>query len=53
MKDDTIKGNIFNADLNVKIGSINDKTELFDRLKNLQTLIKKESSLKELCKNHK
>ena len=53
MKDNTIKGNIFNTDSNVKIDSINDKTELFDRLKNLQTLIKKESYIKELCKNLK
>ena len=37
----------------IKINNINDKTKLFNRLQNIQTLIKKESSLKELCKNHK
>ena len=47
------KRNIFNENSNVEINLIKDKVKLFNRLQNLQTLIKKESSLKELCKNHK
>ena len=48
-----IKGNVFTENSNVKIDAIEGNAKLFNRLQNLQTLIKKESSLKELCKNHK
>ena len=48
-----LNGNIFNENSNKKIDIINDNTKFFNSLQNLQTLIKKESSLKELCKNHK
>ena len=48
-----IKENALNKNSNEKIDAINNKAKLFNRLQNLQTLIKKESSLKELCKNHK
>ena len=48
-----IKENVLNENSKVKIDAIKDNAKLFNRLQNLQTLIKKESSLKELCKNHK
>ena len=38
---------------NIKLDKKNDNTKVFNRLQKLQTLIKKQSSLKELCKNHK
>ena len=38
---------------NNKIDKKKENTNLFNRLQKLQTLIKKQSSLKELCKNHK
>ena len=44
---------IINEDSNIKLDIINDSEKLFNRLQNFQTLIKKESSLKELCKNYK
>ena len=45
--------NILNKNSNIKLDEINNKTKFFNSLQNLQTLIKKESSLKELCKNKK
>ena len=52
--DDTIfNSNIFNENSNKKIDTVNGNTTFFNSLQNLQTLIKKESSSKELCKNHK
>ena len=53
MDEEIIKENVLNENPNVKIDTINDSCKLFNRLQNLQTLIKKESSLKELCKKHK
>ena len=47
------KGNINHENSNIKIDAINDNSKFFNRLQNLQALIKKESSLKELCKNNK
>ena len=48
-----LNANIINENSNIKTDTINDNTKFFINLQNLQTLIKKESSLKELCKNHK
>ena len=45
--------NIFDKNSNIKTDTPNESIKLFNRLQNLQTLIKKESSLKELCKNRK
>ena len=53
MDEEKLNGNIFNKNSNKKLNTINNSTKLFNRLQNLQILIKKESSLKELCKNHK
>ena len=53
MGEKEINENIFNENSNIKINTISDNEKLFNRLQNLQTLIKKESSLKELCKIYK
>ena len=53
MNEEIVEENAINEKSNLKIDEINDNAKLFNRLQNLQTLIKKESSLKELCKNHK
>ena len=45
--------NILNKNFIIKTNTKNDNTKFFNSLQNLQTLIKKESSLKELCKNNK
>ena len=52
MDNEKVNGDISNENPNLKKDAINDNIKLFNRLQNLQTLIKKESSLKELCKNH-
>ena len=53
MEDTILNVNNINENPNIKINTINDNARLFSNLQNLQTLIKKESSLKELCKNYK
>ena len=53
MDDNILSVDAFKENHNSKIETIIDNTKLFNRLQNLQTLIKKESSLKGLCKNHK
>ena len=53
MEDTILNVNIFNENSNIKTDTVNDNAKFFNSLQNLQTLIKKESSLKELCKNHK
>ena len=50
---DILNGDIFKENPDIKIETIIDNTKLFNKIQNLQTLIKKESSLKGLCKNHK
>ena len=47
--------NVFNknSNSNIKTDIPNENIKLFNRLQNIQTLIKKESSLKELCKSYK
>ena len=45
--------NIFDKNSNMKLDGVTIDTNFFTSLQNLQTLIKKESSLKELCKNNK
>ena len=53
MEENMINEDIFKENSDIKIGTLIDNTKLFNRLQYLQTLIKKESSLKGLCKNHK
>ena len=53
MEDNISNENIFNKNPTLEANKINDNQQLFKRLQNLQILIKKESSLKELCKNLK
>ena len=53
MDDNIFKGNTNHENSDKEIDAINDNLKFFGRLQNLQTLIKKESSLKELCKNLK
>ena len=53
MIDEISNENIINENSNIKTNIINNNAKLFNRLQNLQTLIKKESSLKGLCKNRK
>ena len=53
MEDVVFNVSNFNENSNIKIDIINDNERFFSNLQNLQTLIKKESSLKELCKKYK
>ena len=53
MREEIIFENDIKENSIIEIDIKKENTKLFNRLQKLQTLIKKQSSLKELCKNHK